>query len=164
MCKYTTDLPKRMEEWIAENGFQEMGGGTMKDLCSHFGFSDQSFYRWSEAHVEFVEAIKNGKERYKENLKTTAVNSLMALVKGGTSEEEVIEYTLDKNGNPRQSKKKVTRKRISPNVSAVIFTLANLDPENWKNRQNSETKIDAEGLSVIIGEKSGVKARTTEEE
>jgi hypothetical protein len=48
----------------------------------------------------------------------------------------------------------VTKKYIPPDTAAIIFTLCNLDPEHWKNRQNTDfttqgEKVEFKGFSFL---------------
>lgn len=47
---------------------------------------------------------------------------------------------FDVNGReiPRIKEQKVVDKHYQPDTAAIIFTLTNGEPENWKNRQNNE--------------------------
>ena len=45
----------------------------------------------------------------------------------------------------------VTDKHYQPNPTAIIFTLTNKDPENWKNRQSTElTGKDGKDLEPTV--------------
>lgn len=157
------ETPRRVEGWIATHGLIEYGGAKLQEYCTWLGISDQTHYRWMEK-VEYVEAIKRGRAIFKANLKNEAITGLMELVKGYTIEEKTTEYVEGEDGKPTIKYQVIKEKHIPRNTGAIIFALTNLDPEHWKNRQNTETKLDAEGLSVIIGQGAGVPARTKEEE
>lgn len=50
-------------------------------------------------------------------------NALLKKALGGTTSEQVCEYSIDENGQPVLSKKKVTRKQVSPDLAALKFLL-----------------------------------------
>lgn len=161
--KYNTAIPKKAEGWIATHGFIDYGGASLLSFCAYMDISDQTHYRWLESHVEYVEAIKRGRDKYKASLKEEAVTGLLELVRGYSVEEKTTEYVSDENGNPIIKHQVIKERHIPRNTAATIFALTNLDPDHWKNRQDNNTNLNAEGISVIIGAGSGVPARTTEE-
>lgn len=161
--KWNKNQASRAEAWIATHGLQDFGGATLPVYCAYMDISDQTHYNWIAEHLEYLEAIQRGKARYKSTLREEAVTGLMELVKGYTAKETKTEYVSDANGDPLLNKQVVVEKHIPRSTGAIIFALTNLDPDNWKNRQENQTKLDAEGISVIIGAGGGVPARTTEE-
>lgn len=158
--KWEKKKAKEAEEWITGNGLIDYGGATLGAYCTAMDISDQTHYRWMEEHVEYVDAIKRGKEQYKETLKRDAVESLKTLVKGTTLVEE--KKYKDDEGNVVKSAVKYVK--VLPNTAAVIFALTNLDPEHWQNKQSNETKLNAEGIQVVFNQSTGAEARTTEDE
>lgn len=50
-------------------------------------------------------------------------NALLKKALGGTTSEQICEYSIDENGQPILSKKKVTRKQVSPDLAALKFLL-----------------------------------------
>lgn len=66
-------------------------------------------------------------------------NALMKKALGGTTREQVCEYSIDENGQPILSKKKVTRKQVSPDLAAIKFLLA-----GYYRQADIEKMTDAE--------------------
>lgn len=158
--KYNKDTPKKAEAWIATHGLIDYGGATLGEYCTAMDISDQTHYDWERDHLDYLDAIKKGKERYKETLTQTAVTSLIDLVKGMTIPEQT-DYIDPVDGKVKTIKK---MKKIPPQTAAVIFALTNLDPDHWQNKQNNETKLNAEGIQVVFNQSAGAEARTTENE
>ena len=161
--KYSSSKANQARAWISTHGLSEYGGATLPQYCTYMGISDQTHYRWMESHVEYVEAVIKGREVYKAALKEEAVTGLRELISGYTTEEKTTKYISDPDGNPLLSEQVIKERHVPRNTAAIIFALTNLDPDHWKNRQQNETKLDAEGISVVIGAGGGVPARTTEE-
>ena len=73
-----------------------------------------------------------------------AKRSLLKKIQGYTVQERHITTVgsgkFDVNGKeiPRIKEQKVVDKHFQPDTAAIIFTLTNGEPENWKNRQNNE--------------------------
>ena len=73
-----------------------------------------------------------------------AKKSLLRKIQGYTVQERHITTVgsgkFDVNGKeiPRIKEQKVVDKHFQPDTAAIIFTLTNGEPENWKNRQNNE--------------------------
>lgn len=47
-------------------------------------------------------------------------------------------YDINGKEIPRIKEQKIVDKHYQPDTAAIIFTLTNGEPENWKNRQNNE--------------------------
>ena len=54
----------------------------------------------------------------------------------------VVSEKTDTAGNalPKIKERTVTTKKVAPSLGAAIFALCNVDPENWRNRQNISIK------------------------
>lgn len=66
-------------------------------------------------------------------------NALLKKALGGTTSEQVCEYSIDESGQPILSKKKVTRKQVSPDLAALKFLL-----EGFYREADIEKMTDAE--------------------
>lgn len=123
------------------------------------GIHKSTFYEWYSTKSDFSDAIKKARGEFNEVMVEEARKSLMKLVRGYTVEEKktVTADTgkKDSEGKPivRVKEHIVAEKHFQPNTAAVIFTLTNRDPDNWKNRMNNEVsaevavKSDLEKLS-----------------
>ena len=101
-------------KWVAENGLMEHGGARLKDFCAHFGIDSQTYYRWLE-NADFADAIKKGKNEFKEKLEQRLVESLSKAACGYEFEETKTEYE-----GKKVKKKIVTVKNVEANVGAAI--------------------------------------------
>ena len=73
------EMTEMCSKWVAENGLMEHGGARLKDFCAHFGIDSQTYYRWLE-NADFADAIKKGKNEFKEKLEQRLVESLSKLL------------------------------------------------------------------------------------
>jgi hypothetical protein len=117
---------------------------TISEICSQVGISEDTFYEWQKSKTEFSDAVKKAKGEFDELIASEAKKSLVKLIRGYTLQEEktvtVDTGKKDDDGKPivRVKEHSVTDKHYQPVTAAVIFALTNRDPENWKNKINSE--------------------------
>lgn len=138
MAKYSTELTEKICSLIRADSY------TIAEICEIVGIAESTFYKWKDSVMEFSEAIKKAQEESKGFFATEAKKSLLKLVQGYTIEEKRT-VTVDsgkksEDGKPIVKVKEHTTvsKYVAPNPTAIIFTLTNCDPMNWKNRQSAE--------------------------
>lgn len=127
------------------------------DAAKKAGISESTFYEWMQSKAEFSEAVKSAEKRFHDWQMTEMLNdakrSLKTLILGQEYEEVKIEYEPDPGNptKPRIKRQTTTRKKILPNATAVIFTLCNRDPENWKNRVEQELsgKVETDARNEV---------------
>ena len=130
-------------------GLFETDSYTVKEVCEIVGISESVYYLWMDEHLEFLEAIKRAKQKYESLMLKECEKSLKKLVVGYEYEEVTTETkVVGETESPAQNKK-VVKKHVAPNLGAIIHYQTNKDPENWKNRQSTESnvKLDA-GLEL----------------
>lgn len=139
--KWTNDIPHKAEEWIATNGLMQPFGASLGEFLIGIGIDKRTHYRWLERYATYATALKNGAERFTNKTIRAAESGLKQLV-GGTEEEETItKYVSNAQGQPIIAERRVRKYHQPPNTAAVIFALTNLQPENWKNRQNTDVEL-----------------------
>ena len=95
-------------------------------------------------YSEFSESIKKAEAERTAFFVAEAKKSLLKKIQGYTVQEKHVitvgSGKFDVNGReiPRIKEQKVVDKHYQPDTAAIIFTLTNGEPENWKNRQNNE--------------------------
>lgn len=162
MAKYSKKVIEKITSLIKEDSY------TIAEICLKVGISERSFYNWQKNSAEFADAIKRAEEEFNSLLVVEAKKSLMKLVKGYTVQEKktVTADTGKKDehtGKPivKVKEHSVIEKHYQPNPTAIIFTLTNRDPDNWKNRQENNftgditlkselEKLSDEELETII--------------
>lgn len=75
-----------------------------------------------------------------------AIEGLIRRVRGFMTSEKKITYERGAQGERIARGEVVTRKQVSPDLQAIIFTLSNLDPESWKAKP--EVAAPQAGLNV----------------
>lgn len=137
MAKYTKDLLERICSLVKEDSY------TIAEICVNVGISERSFYDWQKKYAEFAEAIKRARDEFNNLLIAEAKKSLIKKIRGYTVQEtkvvNVDSRKTDEQGNPiyREKEKTVIDKHFQPDTAAIIFTLCNRDPDNWKNKQDT---------------------------
>ena len=85
--------------------------------------------------------------------------ALLKKALGYNSDEIVEEYIVDEEGNERLSKKKVTKKFISPDIPAAKVLLENYSDDTSKYESMSDEELKNEKIKLIkllqIGEENG---------
>lgn len=139
MAKERLDTPKKKAH-IIELLRQDTYNVT--ELTRIVGADRTMYYDWLKNDPEFAKGVEEAKEEFRAAMTAEAKNSLRKLIQGYTAEETTIvtipsKTKKDPAGNPLPEIKeqKTIRKPIPPNTGAVIFALTNVDPDNWKNRQ-----------------------------
>lgn len=122
---------------------------TAREVCEICNITETTYYEWINTKSEFSESIKRAKEVYLNKRLKECEKSLNKLVEGYEYEEVTIEYkTVGESDSPVQNKK-VVKKHVAPNLGAIIHYQTNKDPENWKNRQSTESNIKVDhGLDL----------------
>lgn len=126
---------------------QERNPNWNKGFFAEIDISERAWYEYLKRDMQFMQDVKEAERYWREHtLKKAAQNSLMELVTGKMVEEsEVIkEYVND--GTDKAAKLvvksiKVKKKWIAPNTAAVIFALSNVDSDNFKNRQQTNSNV-----------------------
>lgn len=125
---------------------------TIVEVCQAVGIHRDTYNAWfNDEKSDFSDAIKKAKNDFLNSIAIEAQKSLVKRVKGYEVEETKTVYS-DNNGKPKIKERTVTKKHIAPDIAAVIYTLSNVDPENWKNRQSAEITGKNGGAVEIKGE------------
>lgn len=141
--KYCPEIIQEICGYIAE-------GKTQADACKLANITTSTFHEWINEKIEFSEAVKRAEQQYKEwynrDLVSSAKKSLKELILGWECEEVTTEYVDDpkKPGQPRIKQQKRVTKKYKPDATAIIFALTNKVPDEFKNRQTIEGKMEQE--------------------
>lgn len=126
------------------------GKHDIQDICKLVGISREIYYKWKQRDKRFVKELQAAEKHRLDNLKEIAVSGLTTLLQGKEWEETTTEGKLvkDKDGNEvfKTTKAKKVKKFILPNPATVVFTLKNLDSDNFadifKQVVSTENKPD----------------------
>lgn len=117
---------------------------TIAEVCKIVGIAERTFYYWQSSNAEFAELIEKAHESRMKFFVAEAKKSLLKKIQGYTVQEKhttmVDSKEVDPSGKPkpRIKEQKIVDKHFQPDTAAIIFTLTNGEPENWKNKYNNE--------------------------
>lgn len=117
---------------------------TVAEICRMVKIDRSTYFDWINTKPDFSDAIKKAQEERTAFFVAEAKKSLLKKIQGYTVQEKHITTVgsgkFDVNGveKPKIKEQKVVDKHFQPDTAAIIFTLCNGEPENWKNRQNTE--------------------------
>ncbi len=148
---------KKYNKKIAENILTMIRSDTytITELCNNVGISRQTFYNWQNDNPEFAQAIEDANNDLLDMMNVEAKKSLLKKIQGyEVTETKVVTIPSkqkDEKGNPKPIIKEqtTTKKHIQADTAAIIFTLTNGDPKQWRNRRTTEvTGKDRKDLFV----------------
>jgi hypothetical protein len=125
--------------------------------CKKVGISKSTFYEWLESYPDFSDSLKKARKEFRETIVQTLEQSLWKRAAGYEIEESKNEYRTLKDGGEVLVKSSKITKHFPPDTGALIFALTNLDPENWKNRQDNRLSVDdgISGFKISVVHKEG---------
>ena len=125
--------------------------------CKKVGISKSTFYEWLESYPDFSGSLKKARKEFRETIVQTLEQSLWKRAAGYEIEESKNEYRTLKDGSKVLVKSSKITKHFPPDTGALIFALTNLDPENWKNRQDNRLSVDdgISGFKISVVHKEG---------
>jgi hypothetical protein len=120
------------------------------DIAKKLGISVATLENYKRDHLEFLEALKRGKEV----IDIQVENSLLKRAMGYTYEEVTRENVMDgETGKYVLKVTKVVKKEVQPDTTAQIFWLKNRKPVEWRDKHEQEIEIT--GLPQIIIKRGG---------
>jgi len=130
------------------------GKHTIESCCEVNGITSRTLLNWSDSISEISALFKKAKEDQHEvrkgELRELAVDGLRRLVTGYFVEETEIQTIKNNRGVKVRSIETVRKKYISPQTTAIIFALKNLDPLTWNIEKQSNE--EGEEQVFLIGE------------
>ena len=125
--------------------------------CKKVGISKETFYTWINDKPDFSDSLKKARKEFRETIVQTLEQSLWKRAAGYEVEEVKNEYRTLKDGGKVLVKSSKTTKHFPPDTGALIFALTNLDPENWKNKQDNRLSVDESvgGFKISVVHKEG---------
>ncbi len=114
------------------------GQYTLDSVCKAYGITSRTLHRWADSMSEVSEALNAARAEavlaFKERIREKAKGGLERLVEGFYVEEE----SKETGGKRGKTVVKRNRKYVPPNPTAIIFCLKNTDPENFKDRHETQ--------------------------
>lgn len=159
---------KEAEKWVEENGlYPQACGASIKTFCKAMDISFPTYQKWQE-NFNFLNALTRAREVFKQNAITQVSNALIKAARGVDFTKEKSEYRAQviKEYDPKTGKKvkeylgekpiqiKMMRETYyyPPDVNAAKFVLTNMDPEHWRNKQDTDitASLEMEEPPVIV--------------
>lgn len=145
MAKYSKKITDKICALIKKDSY------TVAEICSMSGISESTYFEWKAKKPEFSEAIKKAEDEFYSFMVVEARKSLVKKIQGYTVQEKKT-VTVDSGKKNEETGKPVVKvkehtvveKHIQPDTAAIIFTLSNRDPENWKNKFDGNMDLKAE--------------------
>lgn len=131
---------------------------TIESICKEVGIGVSTFRLWAVQIGEIGEMYKKAKTKseehyFEERLKPRVMRSLEKLVEGFDEVQEVEEDVVwqgimikDDDGLPMR-KNKVTKSRVAPNPTSVIFGMKVVFPDKTKDRAD----VTSDGKAIGQG-------------
>lgn len=147
----------------AKSKFEEKAPEVLNLLCQGYNYREacelahidrSTLTDWMTAKPAFSTEAKRARKEGEQRAAEDVERALLDLAKGFDVEEVRTEYESKMNPTtgvyePVIKKQVRTKKRIVGSVEAQKFYLTNINPEKWKNRQDTAVSgIDLSGLSV----------------
>jgi len=139
MAKYTPELVETLCENIAK-------GFTILEACESVGISKQTFFRWVDEKSDFRDQLKEIEKVKLQNIKEVAIGSLLKKVSFYEYDEVTTEVKETSEGVFTTTK--TTRKLIIPTDSSLIFSLANIAPDQFKRADKQVEQPENESDKV----------------
>ena len=144
--------------WVEVNGlYPQRCGASIRQFCDAMGIAFITYQRW-QANENFVTAITHAREVFQQNTVHEVVNALVKAARGvdfvkkkdegrpqvvkeydPETGKKIKEYTTEKIVTVKSLRETVY---YPPDVNAAKFLLTNMDPENWKNKQDNVTDVN----------------------
>lgn len=148
MSKYSKRLVAKICQLIESDDY------TITEICQKVNISRETFNVWKRDKPEFSDALLKSEDIRLEVFRGAARSGLLTLLQGKEFEEVITEYVegkADKDGvsKPKIKSQRKVKKFILPNPTSVIFTLKNLDSDNFADILRQESRqVDKDGNDV----------------
>jgi hypothetical protein len=118
------------------------GGAKIDDIARSLNINPDSFYKYKNEYAELSEALKDEELNLYDRMAEIAENSLFTNLEDRWVDAEVVTETWFEGDpkKPRNQRSKVTKKKAlwRADKTAIIFALKNRNPDNWKDRTETE--------------------------
>jgi hypothetical protein len=155
--KYTEEQRLKYIQRICK-AIQE--GATLLSACTAVGICEDTFRKWRKENDKIEAAYRASMDEWRqlkrESLRFKAYSALEKVVEGYEVEEVEEEFEVTADGVEKIVKKKVKKKTILPNVSAIIFAMSNLDENFSRTDRPSEDKQGTSAAAVNTNERKRI--------
>lgn len=126
--RYNPTYHPKLIELLARLGY------TDEESAKFLGVCKATINNWKKKHKEFLVSIKKGKD----DIVNQIEHALYKRAVGYEFIETDVEYeTVIVEGEPEKIKKvKEKHKQMAPDPTSIIFSLKNLKPKKWRDKQD----------------------------
>lgn len=141
----------KYEYWLTEEGLLLLEGWardglTDEQIAKNMGIKRQTLYEWKNKYPDISDTLKKGKEVVDREVE----NALFKRALGYDFTEVTEERIFDRaTGEYKLTVTKSVKKRMAPDVAAIIFWLKNRKPVEWREKV-TEIQIEASGDDGFI--------------
>ncbi len=138
--------PSKFKDEYCDRAFDfALIGRTDGEIAGALKIDEAALYRYKNAHPEFCEAIKRGRDRYDTEVVEKALTQRAA---GYDYQEEVM---------TREGPSVIT-KRFHGSDTAAIFWLKNRNPDRWRDRVEHDVRAAVVNIEATPEEKARIIA------
>ncbi|MFT3847898.1 MAG: hypothetical protein QM739_04250 [Propionivibrio sp.] len=127
-------------------------GQTDAEMAAFFGVAERTIHYWKEAHPDFLQSLKEGKEEADAHV---AESLYRAAIGGSTITETKVQSDAEGNIVGRTTE----TKQVPANTTAMIFWLKNRQPDKWRDRVEAEVSVSGVGELAGVYEDAMKRAR-----
>jgi hypothetical protein len=136
----------KIDRWLEPDGLTLLEGWARdglndEQIARNMGIGIRTFYNWKKKNVQFLQALKRGKEV----VDIQVENALLKRALGYDYQEQKVEI------NEKGGRKVVqTLKHVPPDTTAQIFWLKNRRPEKWRDKPIADNQADLERENNLL--------------
>lgn len=119
--KYDPSVHPALAESLAREGL------TNTEIAEALGIDRATLHNWQNAHKEFFDSVKSGKETPNDNVEKSLYRRALGY--------EYTETKITKNEDGVIVKTETTVKQVAPDVGAQCMWLKNRRPQDWRDKQ-----------------------------
>ena len=132
----------KYEDWLTEEGLLKIEGWAKdglndEQIAHNIGIGVRTFYEWLSKYKQLKQVLKQSKEVVDREVENALLKS-------------AIGYYLDEERIDSEGNVYTVRRFVPPNTTAQIFWLKNRDPDNWRDKKQTEL-TGANGGNLVIG-------------
>lgn len=141
----------KWEKWLTPEGLLliegwKRDGLSDEQVARNMGCSYSTLRAWAEKFPAVSAALKKGREVVIREVE----NALVKRARGYSYTEETRERKFNnRTGEFELVVTKSVQKTVPPDVGAIAFYLKNVDPSNWRDKQNIELSSQKDDMAKM---------------
>ena len=132
----------KYEDWLTEEGLLKIEGWAKdglndEQIAHNIGIGVRTFYEWLSKYKQLKQVLKQSKEVVDREVENALLKS-------------AVDYYLDEERIDSEGNVYPVRRFVPPNTTAQIFWLKNRNPNEWRDKKQTEL-TGANGGNLVIG-------------